>query len=72
MSWDWRIRSYNRKNQLLLETVHKGNASKWAELQAYKARMQRGDDITRIEIVALTSLAPTVAINDWKEIEERG
>lgn len=52
--WDYTIRAYRPPNQgggLLIETVHKGTASRDIEVSVFKDRMARGE-VDHIEIIA--------------------
>jgi hypothetical protein len=56
-NWDYRIRGYAPPNQgghLLLETVHRGEASRDMEISAWKARMARGE-VSHIEVVDISA-----------------
>lgn len=52
--WDYRIRAFyppNRGGGVAIETTHKGEASRDAEIAAFRARMARGE-IAYIEVVS--------------------
>lgn len=46
---DWLVRGY-KGQKLLLETWHRGDSSKDAEIAAWKARMRRGE-VSHVEVV---------------------
>lgn len=53
--WDYRIRGYRPPNQgggLLLETVHRGEASRDIEIAAWRERIRRGE-VDHIEVTNL-------------------
>lgn len=53
--WDYRIRAYAPPNQgggLLLETVHRGEASRDMEISVFRDRMRRGE-VSHIEVIDL-------------------
>ena len=53
MWWEYKIRAYapvNRGGGLLIETVHRGEASRDMEISVFKDRMKRGE-IDHIEVI---------------------
>ena len=53
-TWDYKIRgfaSHNRGGGLLLETVHKGEASRNVEIEAWRSRARREGGISHVEVV---------------------
>lgn len=68
-AWDYRIRAYaspNKGGHLLLETVHRGEASRDVELSAYRERMCRGE-VGRVEVIDLREGSTRHVANaiDW-------
>ncbi len=41
--WIFRVQLYNERGELLLETVHATETSKWVEVEVTKERMARGE-----------------------------
>ena len=67
--WDYRIRAYRPPNKgggLLIETVHKGEASRDAELAAFQARMKRGE-ISHVEVISFVEPYGVTTIYERRE-----
>jgi hypothetical protein len=55
--WEYRIRAFRPPNQgggLLIETVHRGEASRDMEIDVFKTRMKRGE-VDHIEVIDMTN-----------------
>ena len=76
--WDFRVRGFAGHRHpngipagtLLVETVHRSESSAYAEIEAWKARMQRGE-ASRAELIDLRSKGNLTDLNihPWTEIQ---